>query len=241
MNHPIPFPGIQKKRRLPGRAGRLLATLALLLALGGGACISPQPTQYESTETNLDIPRAPAGTERVKVALITFRNQTGREFLVAPATSQLTSIMFQSGYFDVLEPTLVESVIRNQSEVTPENLQKLQERFGAQYFLTGTLTNFEIKRQSSGFCLFFGLLGSQRTEEYIVETGIDYRLVRVPDGKLLDANVVENRRVDTSKSAGILFSGGGYETSVLQASGGKLLRHAMADLTEKLVANLPQN
>lgn len=216
-----------------------ILTLALSLFSFSVACLSPQPTRYETTDSQIEVQTAPPGTRRVKVALISFRNLTGRDFLVQPATAQLTSLMFRSGYFEVIEPALVESVIKSQDQVTPENLKILQEKFGAEYFLTGTLTNFEIRETSSGFCILFGLLGSQQTREYIVETGIDYRLVTTAEGRIVDADAVENRRTDVSRNAAILFSGGGYETRVLQSSGGVLLRYAMKDMVEKIIARLP--
>lgn len=217
----------------------LLSALCALALSSGTACLSPQPTQYETTESAVDVPRAPAGTKRVKVALVNFRNQTGRDFLVDPATAQLTTLMLRSGYFEIIEPSFVESVVKDQGQLSPESLAELSERFGAEYFLTGTLTNFEIRKESSGFCLFFGLLGSQRTESYVVDTGIDFRMVTAPEGRIAIADVVENRRTDTSKSAGILFSGGGYDTRVLKSSGGTLLRYAMRDMVVKLIDSLP--
>ena len=219
------------------RAFHLL--LGSLMLLGTVQCLSPQPTQYESTEDNIQVSRAPAGTRRARVALINFRNLTGQSFLVSPATAQLTSLMLQSGYFDIIEPSLVESVIADQSQVTEEKLQTLRDRYGAEYFLTGTLTNFEIRKTSSGFCLLLGLLGSSRTEEYIVETGIDYRLVGVPGANIIAANSVENRRTDTSEAAGLLFAHSEQSTRVLESSGGKLLRYAMRAVVEDIIAQLP--
>ncbi|MCB1314865.1 MAG: hypothetical protein KDK27_02875, partial [Leptospiraceae bacterium] len=178
-------------------------TAIVLISASGAACLTPQETQYETTDSNIEVPQAPPGTRRVKIALINFRNQTGRNFLVDPATAQLTSLMVSSGYFEVIEPSLVESVIQTQSDITPEKLQILKERYGAEYFLTGTLTNFEVQEKSQGSCLF--LIGSHRKSEYIVETAIDYRLVSVPDAGIVAANAVENRRVDTSEAAGVFI------------------------------------
>ena len=216
---------------------RAVLTISIFSLLGG-ACLTPQPTRYENVDERVEVTRAPSGTVRKKIALVNFRNMTDKSYLVQPATIQLTSLMVQSGYFEIIEPTLVESVIRAQDEITTEKLQTLKDKFGAEYFLTGNLTNFEIRETSAGFCLFLGLLGSKNTKEYIVETGIDYRLVSVPDAKILQADSVENRRTDTSSQAGFLFSTGGSDVKVLQSSGGKLLRYAMKDLVEKLIRGL---
>ena len=218
-------------------------TLGLLLAASligtGPACLSPQPTRYESTETVIDVPRAPAGTRKVKVALVNFRNQTGRDFLVDPATAQLTTMMIRSGYFEIIEPSFVESVVSGQSQLRPEKLNELHERFGAEYFLTGTLTNFEIRKTESGFCVILPFLASGKDSEYIVETGIDFRMVTAPEGRIAIADVVENRRSDNSESATILFVSQGQSTSVLKSSGGKLVRYAMRDMVVKLIESLP--
>lgn len=227
---------------------RLKNTLSLFLisALVLGplmACVSPQPTQYETVESKIEVPQAPAGTTPVKVALISFKDTTDKGFLVKPATSQLTSLMVRSGYFQVIEPTLVESVIRTQADVTPEKLQEVRDKFGAQYFLTGTLTNFEVRETQSGTCLLLGILWSNQTKEYIVETGIDYRMVslsELPNARIISADAVENKRTDTSKSAGILFSQSGYSTRIKQSSGGKLLRYAMRDVVTKLIEDMPR-
>lgn len=223
----------------------ITAILSILILVGGlhTACMSPQPTQYETIESKIEVPRAPAGTTPVKVALISFKDTTEKGFLVKPATSQLTSLMVRSGYFQVIEPTLVESVIRTQADVTPEKLQEVRDKFGAQYFLTGTLTNFEIRETKSGTCLLFGLLWSNQTREYIVETGIDYRLVslkELPNARIVSADSVENQRTDTSKAAGVLFSQSGYSTRIRQSSGGKLLRYAMRDVLIKLIEDIPR-
>lgn len=213
---------------------RIFAISFLWLA----ACVSPQPTKYETVEERVEVTRAPAGTVRKKIALVNFRNLTDKSYLVQPATAQLTSLMVQSGYFEIIEPSLVESVISAQDQITTEKLKTLQEKFGAEYFLTGSLTNFEIKQTESGVCLLLGLLGSREKKEYIVETGIDYRLVSVPDAKILQADSVENRRSDASTSTGILLSRGGSDVKILQSSGGKLLRYAMRDLVEKVIRGL---
>ena len=210
-----------------------------LALVAGPACLSPQPTRYEKTETAVEIRRAPAGTRKVKVALVNFRNQTGRDFLVEPATAQLTTLMIRSGYFEIIEPSFVESVVKDQGALSPEKLAELNERFGAEYFLTGTLTNFEIRKTESGFCLILPFIGSRNKSEYIVETGIDFRMVTAPEGKIAIADVVENRRSDSSESATILFVGQGQSTNVLKSSGGTLLRYAMRDMVEKLIDSLP--
>lgn len=215
------------------RLGVMLSIFALVFT----QCMSPQPTQYENTTEKIDLPRAPIGTKKVKVALVPFRDATGKSFLVKPATAQLTTMLIQTGYFEVIEPGFVENVIGSQSELTPENLKILKEKFGADIVLTGTLTNFEVRKNESGFCLLFGLLGSYQKEEYIVETGIDYRVTDIDTAAILDAGAVENRRTDTSKAAGVLFSYSGASTDILQSSGGKLLRYAMADLVLRIVQN----
>lgn len=221
---------------------RLFRTSAILvfsiILLAAPACSTA--TTYETVETPVEVSQAPPGTRRIRVALVNFRNLTGRDFLVQPATSQLTTMMFRSGYFEVIEPSLVEAVVGSQADITPEKLAILKERFGAEYILTGTLTNFEIREVRSGWCVLI-ILASRQKREYIVETGIDYRLVAIPDGRLVDADVVENRRTDTSQAAQVLFTGGGAETRVLQSSGGQLLRYAMRDLIERLVERLPRN
>lgn len=211
--------------------------ISLFVALGMVQCMSPQPTQYENTTEKLDLPQAPVGTEKVKVALVPFRDLTGKSFLVKPATAQLTTMLIQTGYFEVIEPGFVENIVGSQQDLSPEKLEILRDKFGADVLITGTLTNFEVRKNKSGFCLLFGILGSYQKEEYIVETGIDFRMIDIPDGKILDAGAVENRRTDTSRAAGILFSGTGASTDILQSSGGKLLRYAMADLILRIVQN----
>ncbi len=216
-----------------------LSTVFLLIgaSLPTAACLTPQPTRYENTTTRLNIPRAPANFKKIKIALINFRDLTNRAYLVKPATAQLTSMMVESGYFEVIEPSLVENIIKSQSDVTPEKLNTIRQKFGAQYFLTGTLTNFEIRENRSGTCLF--ILGGTNKEEYIVEAGIDFRMVTVPEAKIAKAGVVENRRVDTSSSARVLLFGGGTSVRVLQSNSGKLLRYVLRDLLKRITTDLP--
>lgn len=217
---------------------KIILIKVILLLFTGMSCTTPQPTQYQTLKNTIEITRAPAGTVPKKIALISFKDTTNQGYLVKPATSQLTSLMVKSKYFQIIEPTLVESIIKEQKDVTPEKLQEIKDKFGAEYFLTGTLTNFEIRETSSGTCIFFGLLWSNQKKEYIVETGIDYRMVSLatlPNAKIISADLVENSRTDTSKSAGLLFSQSGHSTRVKQSSGGKLLRYAMRDMVEKLI------
>ncbi len=223
------------------RRSLALLTVAALALSSGTACLSPQPTRYESTDTasTINVPRAPAGTRKVKVALVNFRNETGRDFLVRPATAQLTTMMLRSGYFDIVEPSFIESVVANQKQLSPEKLAELKERFGSEFFLTGTLTNFEIRKVESGFCVILPFLGSNQQSDYIVETGIDFRMVTAPEGRITVADVVENRRTDSSESAAVLFVGSNQRTNVLQSSGGTLLRYAMRDMVTKLIESLP--
>lgn len=199
---------------------------------------SASPTKYENTTENIPISQAPADFKKVKIALIHFQNLTGRSYLTEPATAQLTTFLIRSGYFEVIEPSLVTSIIRDQKDITQEKLNQLKEKFGARYFLTGNLTNFEIKEAKSGFCLLFGLLGGHRKREYIVESGIDFRLVSVPEAKIIIADKVENRRTDTSQAGYFLFSSAGSSVQILQSSGGKLLRYALKDVTEKIIKKI---
>ena len=99
------------------RFGVLLSVFALTFA----QCMSPQPTQYENTTEKIDLPRAPVGTEKVKVALVPFRDATGKSFLVKPATAQLTTMLLQTGYFEVIEPGFVENIVGSQKDLSPEN------------------------------------------------------------------------------------------------------------------------
>lgn len=207
----------------------------------GVACTSPQPTQYQTIADKVEVTRAPQGTTPVRVALISFRDSTNQGFLVKPATAQLTSLMVRSGYFQVIEPSLVESIIKTQDDITPEKLAEVKEKFQAQFFLTGTLTDFEIRETQSGTCLLLGLLWSNQKKEYIVETGIDYRMVSLeslPNPKIVSADSVANSRTDTSTSAGLLFSQTGSSVRIKQSSGGKLLRYALKDVVEKLIDDL---
>lgn len=218
---------------------RLLAIAIILpLTLALTHCVS-QPTRYENTTETVTVTQAPAGYKKIRVALVNFRNLTGKDYIVEPATARLTGLMLQSGYFDVIEPSLVENLVAGQKEISPEKLQQLRDKFGAEYFLTGSLTNFEVREKSSGFCLLFGLLGAQKTREYIVEAAIDYRLVTTPEGKIADAGLVENRRTDTSRHAAFLFSSGGSDIRVLRSSSGKLLGYALRDMLEKIISRLP--
>lgn len=209
----------------------------LIMALAAG-CLTPQPTKYETVEEKVEVLRAPAGQVKRKVALVNFRNLTDKSYLVQPATAQLVSLMIQSGYFEVIEPTLVESVISAQDQITTEKLQTLKEKFGAEYFLTGSLTNFEVKENTSATCLLLGLLGSRSTKDYVVETAIDYRFVSVPDARILKADAVENRRTDSSSSTGFLLSSAGTDVRVLQSSGGKLLRYALRDMVNSITKDM---
>lgn len=215
-----------------------LKTAAFLtLALGAG-CLTPQPTKYETVEEKVEVLKAPPGTIKKRVALVNFRNLTDKSYLVQPATAQLVSLMIQSGYFDIIEPTLVESVISAQDQITTEKLQTLKDKFGADYFLTGSLTNFEVKENTSATCLLLGLLGSRSTKDYIVETAIDYRFVSVPDARILQADAVENRRTDSSSSTGFLLSSAGTDVRVLQSSGGKLLRYSLRDMVNRITKGM---
>ena len=212
--------------------------IILLLAglLPGQACISPEPTRYENTTQQLDVPRAPAGFKKIKIALVNFKETTGRRYIVKPATSQLVSMMTRSGYFDVIEPSLIENIIKTQADISPEKLRIIQDKFGAEYFLTGTLTNFEISERGGGFCLF--PIAGKSTKEYNVEIGVDYRLVTVPDAKIKQADLVEHKRIDTSSSTHALIFTSGNSVRVLESSSGKLLRYAMRDMLAKIVSEL---
>ena len=209
----------------------------LLLLWGMAGCSTPQ-SRYETTTEKIHVVKAPEGTTPLRVALVQFRDLTGKKYLVEPATAQLTSLMLQSGYFAVVEPSLIESVIRDQSEITPEKLSELKERYDVDYFLTGTLTEFEIRETESGFCLLLGLLGGYGKKEYVVEAGIDYRLVTVPDAKIRIANVVSSKRTNTSQFVQAFLSAGGSEIKVKQSSGGKLLRYALADMIRQIVSEM---
>lgn len=230
MNQSHALSGLSATKIKPLRTFLLACTLLVV-----SNCSS---TTYENTTKPLRITTAPIGVKKIKIVLVEFRNFTGKAYLAKPATAQLTTILIKSGYFEVIDPALSANILAGQSSITTERLAELKEKFGADYFLTGSLTNFEIREGNFGFCLLFGLLGAYKQREYIVETGVDYRLISTTSAKIISADHIENRRTDKSRAASFLFSKGGSSIRVLRSNSGKLLRYAMRDLSEKLIATL---
>lgn len=242
-----------------------LGSLSLLLFLNGCASTGETAQRDRVTENIDSFSSPPSGVDRLRVGVPPFETNdkdifgysvTGNE-LSQLAADQMTTLMFKTGRFRVIERAQMNQLLREQNLegiVKDGELAKMGQVRGIDYMLLGKITNFRIKREDTSTDygvggrisreLLDGIAGGFRknTTRITTEVGVDIRLVNPSTGEVEMAEFSEYERTDTADSMGInlagLRGGGNSAVQVGEDDAGQVLRLAFADALKKAMPQI---
>lgn len=178
------------------------------------------------------------------------------------AADQLTTLIFKTRRFDVVERAQLDKLIKEQELegiVKSSELAKAGQVRGVDYLLLGKVTNLRVKKEktSTGFGLgdisgvgrhFIKELGGVRGSTFDVkndktvvkvECGVDLRLVEPSSGRIVAADFGEYKRTDSVGSMGLKLLGGSAQANadleISESDKGKILRLALDDALRKML------
>lgn len=243
-------------------------SLSLILLGLVGCATTGETAQRDKTTENIDnFTSPPAGVQRLMAAVPPFETNdkdifgysvSGNE-LSSMAADQMTTLLFKTGRFKVVERAQLNQLLREQNLegiVKDGELAQMGKVRGVDYLLLGKITNFRIKREDTSTDygvggrisreLFDGISGGFRKDSTRItsEVGVDIRLVDPESGEILMAEFSEYERTDTADSMGIRVAGiggsGGSNVQVGKDDAGQVLRLAFADALKKAMPQIDQ-
>ncbi|MEX0745809.1 MAG: CsgG/HfaB family protein, partial [Phycisphaeraceae bacterium] len=241
----------------------LLVTTAGVLS-GGCASTGETGTRDAVTENVGNYSAPPGGVEKPRVGVPPFAVETegsgfsfsGRD-LEGVAADQMTTLLFRTDRFSVIERAQLEQLLREQDLegiVRPGELARMGQVRGVDYLLIGKITGFRVRtdRTSQGGGLsrgwvsdqIGGITGGVNQDRVTISTelGVDIRLVNPETGEVKVAEFSDFRREDTAESMGINVAGvgaeGDAEIRIDEDDAGKVLRLAFDDAIRKMLPRL---
>jgi curli biogenesis system outer membrane secretion channel CsgG len=174
------------------------------------------------------------------------------------AGDQMTTLLFNSQRFDVIERTALDQLIKEQNlegVVKGSEIAKQAQVRGVDYLLIGKVTNLRVKAEKSatGFGLgripIPGAAGSaaglfdykNKESKVTAECGVDIRITNPSTGKVDASQFGEFKRVDSIGAMGIDILGASAtadaDLQISEDDKGKILRLALDEALRKM---LPQ-
>ena len=183
-----------------------------------------------------------ARDDRPVVAVLEFKNETsapwwqngvGREL-----SDMLSNELLGTGVFKVVERKKLNSVLSEQDlgasgRVSKNSAAKMGKITGAQYLITGSVSNFEASGSKGGGFSFKGIsLGGKKST---VSMGIDIRVINATTGEVEYARTVEATAKNGGMSIGLHRGGfGGALGGEKKTPTGKAIRAVLIEATDYL-------
>lgn len=178
---------------------------------------------------------AHAQGEKPRIAVIEFENQTDwwTNRLGSGVQNMIVTELVKSGKWRVIEREKLNSVMKEQSlslsgAVDTSTLVKIGKILGLKYFLTGSITQFDIK--SSGFSFGVGRVGKTKKK-----VALDARLVNVETAEIEWADTAS----DTDETTAVQVQGIGPDSGYDEEMAGEILRNAVKKIVEAVNSKSP--
>ena len=177
-------------------------------------------------------------SDKVRVAVLNFENNSTWTYwadnLGRAAADELTTQLFRSGQFSVIERAQLDAILAEQDlgasgAVTASTAAQIGQLLGAQLILTGSITQFSIERVSGGFRRIAGSYSR-------AETMLDVRMVNTSTGEIMLAEEGKGEK----RFGGGFFQGAGAEREFDAGLAQEALRPAIEQVAEKIAAQSAQ-
>ncbi len=173
--------------------------------------------------------------DRPRIAVIEFENQTSwwTNRLGSGVQNMIVTELVKSGKWRVMEREKLNQVMKEQSlslsgAVDTSTLVKIGKILGIKYFLTGSITQFDIK--NTGFSFGVGRVGKTKKK-----VALDARLVNVETGEIEWADTAS----DTSSTTAVKVQGIGPDSNYDSEMAGEILRNAVKKIVEAVNSKSP--
>lgn len=231
-----------------------VAVLAAGMSLAVGCSSSKESAQRDALTANVgNYSPAPQVAYHPRVGVPPFKVQEangGGDNLDTLAADQMTTLLFQSGRFNVIERAQLNKLLDEQNLegiVKPGELAKPGQVRGVDYLLIGKVTNLRVKKENKSNNFGLAQLGGVvqtggldvKNSNIVLTTdcGVDIRLVDPTTGEMMMANQTEYQKTDSAGSMGVSVLGANAESNAdIQLSEddkGKILRLALDDCLRK--------
>jgi curli biogenesis system outer membrane secretion channel CsgG len=240
--------------------------LAAMIALGGCASVGETGQRDQATADVGNYSPAPGGVEKPRVGVPPFsvkgqsqQVQVSKPRLQNMAADQMTTLLFQTDRFNVIERAQLEQLLREQDMegiVKPGEMAARGQVRGVDYLLLGKITGFRVKvdrtsqeagvRQGWVADQLEGITGgfSKNKTRISTELGVDIRLVDPSSGQVHVAHFSDYKRVDSAESMGLDIAGvgasGDADVRIKEDDAGKVLRLAFDDALKKAMSQIDQ-
>ncbi len=191
----------------------------LFVGLAVSAILSPSPAAAQPTT-------------KPRIAVMNFENNSTWRFwgenLGAAAADELTTQLFQTDRFSIVERAQLDAMLDEQDlgasgRVSTSTAAEIGKLLGAQLILTGSITQFSIETKSGGF----RRLGVSFSE---AESKLDIRIVNTTTGEIMFAEEGEGNK----RFGGGFFNGFNFERDFDAGVAQESLRPAVEDVIAKI-------
>jgi curli biogenesis system outer membrane secretion channel CsgG len=217
-----------------------LSGIAALALSGASGC-------HREPEPDTPVPKVgvysppPPGLARIAVGVPSFRFSGEGESsrLEELAADHLTTLLFQTRRFDVIERAEIEKILKEPHPeiATPGDLTKTSEARRVDSLFYGKVTRFSVKMEASSDNNPIDLKGGR--SKVVAECDVDLRMVDPATGKVDAAHAGQFKRIDTIGAFGIDILGPGAEADAGFEMGedekGKIIRLVLDDALRKLL------
>ncbi len=246
----------------------MFATSALFfLSMFGCATVGEQAMRDPLTARVGVYDPPPPGVQRVRVGVPPFAVEQPRSRfafhasrLEGMAADQITTLLYQTGRFNVIERTQLNQLLIEQDLegiVRPGEMARTGDVRGIDYLLLGKITGFRVTSQRTGTGYgvgrgwvsdqLGGITGDFERGEVVLtaEMGVDLRLVDPSTGEVKAAHFSQFRQQDTASSMGVSLAGvsarGEAEVEINEDDAGRIMRMAFDDTLRKMMPDIDRN
>jgi curli biogenesis system outer membrane secretion channel CsgG len=201
----------------------------------------------------------PAGFIKKRIAIIPFKDKTNQKHTKSDLGSQsvdiATTLLVNTERFEVIERDRLDALLVEQKLtgiVDEATAAKAGKVLGADYILTGAITDFEVERTQTGTSFGLPRIGKLPSlnigdETYIISIfmAVDARVIKTETAEIFFAGSGEIRREE--KASAFNFGVSGYNVKTKNAikldetAAGRQLRMALDKIIGKLVAKADKN
>ena len=176
------------------------------------------------------------------------------------AADQMTTLLVESGRFNVVERAQMEQLLKEQDMegiVRPDQMAKAGQALGTDYLLIGRVTNFRVKQAQTKSGVDVGGIGGmigggrfgagstgfdKKNQKITTEVGVDIRLVDPTTAAIVVAKKGEFNRTDSAGAMGIsVFGVGGSsdaQVTIEEDDAGRILRLAFDDALRQMIPEI---
>ena len=176
------------------------------------------------------------------------------------AADQMTTLLVESGRFNVIERAQMEQLLKEQNMegiVRPDQMAKAGQALGTDYLLIGRVTNFRVKQAQTKSGVDVGGIGGmigggkfgagstgfdKKNQKLTTEVGVDIRLVDPTTAAIVVAKKGEFNRTDSADALGVsVFGMGGSsdaQVTIEEDDAGRILRLAFDDALRQMIPEI---